>query len=215
MHLKIGHLNVRSLVHNFHSVKEFLITGGFDLFTISESWLHSGICSDIVGIENYNFFRNDRQSRGGGVGIYANNNLNIKILNTPADVSIEQLWFTVNLCGKLCAFCVIYRAPNINLHELIATLDVTLSDIIPTVDAVVITGDLNVDFLSVNSSSFSYISNILESYSLSQVVDQPTRVTGQSQTLIDVIITSDLNLIKTVNVVDSGAVLIILQLSAS
>lgn len=204
MLFKFGHLNVRSLLNSFHDLKGFLVAGDFDLFAISESWLHPDISSDVLEIENYNFYRRDRASRGGGVGVYVKNNLNIKIMSTPAAASLEQLWFTVNLSGRLCAVCVIYRAPNVNLHDLIGTLDSVLSDIVPTVDAVILLGDLNIDFLAINSNSFSYFNNLLETYGLLQVVDQPTRITSQTQSLIDVIITNDPDLVQSVSVVDSG-----------
>lgn len=204
MALKIGHLNVRSLLNGFDAFKEFIISENFDICAVSETWLSSNISSDVVGIENYTFIRKDRESRGGGVGFYIKDFLNVKIINTPADTSLEQLWFSASISGRMCVFGVLYRPPSAGIPNMIRSLDLSLSEIILMSDLLVLTGDLNIDFLSIGGSSITYVNNLLESYSLSQVVDQPTRVAGQSQTLIDVIITNNLPLLTSPQVMDSG-----------
>nr|CAI5844525.1 unnamed protein product [Callosobruchus analis] len=45
----------------------------YDVFAVSETWLSKNISSDVVKISHYSFFRQDRGSRGGGVGIYIKN----------------------------------------------------------------------------------------------------------------------------------------------
>nr|CAI5846780.1 unnamed protein product [Callosobruchus analis] len=53
----------------------------YDVFAVSETWLSKNISSDVVKISHYSFFRQDRGSRGGGVGIYIKNKFVAHLLN--------------------------------------------------------------------------------------------------------------------------------------
>jgi hypothetical protein len=52
-------------------------------------------------------------------------------------------------------------------------------------------GDLNCDMLDSSSHVTKRLNLLIESYQLSQVITQPTRVTQSSSTLLDVCITSN------------------------
>lgn len=76
----VGHLNVRSLRRKVDEVSLILNNSTFDVFTVSESWLHSEIESSLLAIEGYNLLRMDRDrtnmcgnqgtKKGGGLVSY-------------------------------------------------------------------------------------------------------------------------------------------------
>jgi len=63
--IKIVQLNVRSLKsrENFILVKDSIQSIGFDVFTISETWLDSSVTDASVYIPGYSMFRQDRGPR--------------------------------------------------------------------------------------------------------------------------------------------------------
>ena len=60
-------------------------------------------------------------------------------------------------------------------------------------------GDLNVNYLKKNEDID--IKNVIRTHGFTQLVDQPTRVTKNSSTLIDIIATNNTKNIKAVNVI--------------
>lgn len=65
--VELAHINIRSLVPKFNSLKNFIVDNKFDIFALSETWLNSSISNVSVDIDNYNLIRKDRQTRGGGI----------------------------------------------------------------------------------------------------------------------------------------------------
>ena len=66
--LTIAHLNGRSLLPKIDEVRNILSQYRYDIFAISESWLHDCIHDSEIGIQGYNIYRWDRTNcRGGGV----------------------------------------------------------------------------------------------------------------------------------------------------
>lgn len=77
--VKIGHINIRSLLPSFNNLKDIIIDNDFSIFCISETWLAGDIVGEHLNIVNYSFIRRDRLSRGGEVAIYIKDSLNYKV----------------------------------------------------------------------------------------------------------------------------------------
>ena len=82
---KIALLNVRSLVQKINQLRLDIPNSGFDIFTVSETWLNANTEDRLATITNYNLIRLDRQTArpdgstksGGGVGIYHKDTLDV------------------------------------------------------------------------------------------------------------------------------------------
>lgn len=74
LNIKISHLNVRSLKfrENFILIKVTIQSNGFDIFTISETWLDSSVPDAFVYTPGYTIFRQGRgpHKAGGGLCVY-------------------------------------------------------------------------------------------------------------------------------------------------
>ncbi len=68
---------------------------------------------------------------------------------------------------------------------------------------IIVVGDLNCDVLKPDSPSAVALLNFCESVNLTQLIKEPTRVTENSASLIDVIMTSNVNLVENHGVVSS------------
>lgn len=65
------HINVRSLLSKIDALRIDIEGSNIDILCISESWLHKYISDNLVSIDGYQLYRNDRDySRGGGTCIY-------------------------------------------------------------------------------------------------------------------------------------------------
>lgn len=206
MPIKIAQLNVRSLVRHFTEVAYFINQEEIDVFCLTETWLTDGVDSDSLHIPGYKFYRADRRGnrRGGGAAVYVSNRHNFLI--TPIDscsntAYADSLWLKLKTNKRTLAVGVVYR-PDGNITNFIDSLDDTLSSIIPVVDDVILTGDMNIDLFKLNNP----LSKCLKSYSFTQVIDEATRITATSETLIDPIFVSDSALVLSHGTLDADLV---------
>ena len=81
--------------------------------------------------------------------------------------------------------CSVYRAPNLPIRTLVESFDAALPKIPENVELVVL-GDFNVDFIS-RSSSRTNLKRLMNLHNLTQLVKNPTRVTVEKESTIDLI----------------------------
>lgn len=191
--MKIAHINIRSLFTGFNDFTHMVQVKDYDVVMITETWLSENIDNNVINIPGYNFFRKDRKGRGGGVGAYVKSFLDVKVINFDFGVTeaLEFLFININLHNKTIVTGVFYRPPNTNPNTFIPDLDNILSEVCPTSDILVCLGDFNVNFLNLNSP----VLDTFESYGLAQILDEPTRITDTSSTLIDPIFINKTELI--------------------
>nr|CAI5838597.1 unnamed protein product [Callosobruchus analis] len=185
--IKFGLLNVRSLLSDFNAFVDVLTTDKFDILAITETWLQKDIPLDTVSVNEYNFFCHNRDTRGGGVGIYINKQFKVEIidLNIDSRPHLEQLWVKITIRRQIFVIGVLYRPPNQSVRECIKVSD-SLLPIVMTYDNVIVVGDINVNLLN----NANPITQCCESYGLINIVQQPTRVTSSSSTLLDPVFTN-------------------------
>lgn len=182
LNLRCAHLNVRSLIPHINEVKNIILSHNLDILCISETWLDAKVSNNLVNIKGYFFHRIDRLGRGGGVGVYLRDS--IKFESKVSSRDIEQLWLKLILKSQTLAIGVVYRPPNYDIGNFFDKLETTITDIIPTVDNILCLGE--------------FVTEVLESLGLVQMIKQPTRITDKTATLIDYALVSNVNLVKEV-----------------
>lgn len=195
INFKIGHLNTRSLLAGFNDLSYMVIHNSFDAFLVSETWLSADVPSDTVMLPGYTLFRNDRRTgRGGGVAAYIKSKFISEQI--PIDIqnnnNVEHIWIRIKLNKSYLALGVVYRPPQSNIADCIETLDNILSYLMPSYETVVVTGDVNINLFNLNNP----LTQCFDAYGFSQVIDEPTRVTQFTSTLIDPIFVNDHTLVK-------------------
>ena len=198
---RIGLANVRSLVPKIEEVRCVIEKLEFDLFVVVESWISDSVLVSAIDIPGYNVLLKNRSTNNhGGIALYYKKELNIKelITNTCTE-GIETLTFMLHFNSKRFGICSVYRPPNV-LYSNLTTLEQLIAEIYPRVDNVILLGDVNCDFLTPSKPETVYLQSVFDSFGITQMVTKPTRVTKNSQTLLDVIAVDDKTIIHTTDV---------------
>jgi len=88
---------------------------GIGVVMISETWLKKHHGSRLFSLPDFNLFRHDRERRrGGGVAIYAREELNGTVFQDgdPNNQLLEILWIKFEVNGRECYYGVAYHPPN-------------------------------------------------------------------------------------------------------
>ena len=188
----IAHLNVRSLTSKVDELHYILKKLRIDVLCVSETWLDSEIGEQSVQIPAFHFYRKDRKDKlGGGVGIYVRDGLDFK----PAkklnnDFDVESYWGILKFKKNEFLVCSMYRPPSADTDYFDDILD-QIEASIELCPKQVILGDLNYDYVFDDDLFKNPIHLIEQYYNMNQLIQEPTRVTENTSSLIDVILTSD------------------------
>ena len=99
--------------------------------------------------------------------------------------------------------CCCYRHGDENIDDFISYIDYNLSDIDTEYCDFVLTGDINVHY-SGKKSIARKLNEFASKHNLSQIVSKPTRVTENSNTMIDLIFTNSSHKIVQCDVLQSS-----------
>nr|CAI5854689.1 unnamed protein product [Callosobruchus analis] len=83
-----------------------------------------------------------------------------------------------------------YKPPNVTYKSLSA-LEISIEQLAPIYNNIICMGDFNIDFANKGSPSMQFLSDILNDFQLSQVINNDTRVTNSTRSLIDIVMVSN------------------------
>ena len=198
---KIVHLNIRSLSKHLDEVD--LNLRGFDIISLSETWLHGAIPDGMLHLNGYHLLRSDRVSskvsvkkRGGGIAYY---------IGEHYDDFLEPLWSISNVTPNLEQFWIeikrphnkpiwigtCYRPPSGTVKKAVDELYVSFQALEdkPYVAEIVLLGDFNVDYVKTSTSDFKILKDFERKSMLMQLIHSPTRITNIIKSTIDLIFT--------------------------
>ena len=206
---KIAHLNSQSLRcrSHFTEVRELANKNDFDTLSISETWFDSSVSNANVNQEGYKIYRLDRVNKtGGGVCAYIKSDIKVKQLKELSGISrdsgIHQLCLQVQIAKrKSLVICIAYRPPESPIAYFEQEFFASYSKALSLNKDIVLTGDLNCDLSTKNPKSDALLS-FCTSVNATQLITTPTRVTKTSSTIVDVVIVSNPNLVKTSGVMN-------------
>ena len=202
---KMALLNIASLPKHVEELRISKLFSNLDLFALNETRLDNTISDGLVNISGYDVVRKDRSRRGGGVCIYLRTSINYKIRNDLVPEGIEAV------CLEICkpnskSFIVasVYRPPD-STSEFFVDFEKMIKSIDDENRELHILGDLNCNLLNtVSDQPTKTLKAILETYQLSQLITEATRITKISCTLIDHYITSMPEKINSTGVIHTG-----------
>lgn len=189
--MRIGNLNVRSLFTGFVELRMLILENDFDVLVVTETWLSDNVGDSLMNIPGYKLFVKNRAGRGGGVAAYIKNALNCLVLDFdfPINENLEYLFLKFKFPSNTLIIGNFYKPPRVYFNNVIDDFEKILSFVYPLADHVVCTGDFNVDQLVLDNPLLS----CFESYGFVQVINEPTRITATSATLLDPIFVSNTN----------------------
>ena len=206
----ICHWNLNSIsAHNFIRIsllKTYIATHKLDVICLSETYVCSSISNNDGNLKilGYDLYRADHPSntKRGGVCIYYRNSLPLKILGIQ--YLHECTNFEIRTGGKLCRFVSLYRSPsqsqddfesfanNFELNVDTATANNTF--------LTVVLGDFNAKsnlWFKGDKTTYegSKIDVITSTFGLQQTMNEPAHIIGDSSSCIDLIFTSQPDLV--------------------
>lgn len=201
--ISIAHINIASLTAHFTDFQNTVLQNKYDIVAVSETSLKNHIPSSEVEINGYKLIRHDRvgQDRG-GLALYLGTGLKFTRIDAP--INNEQLWIKLRVSNLETALGVVYKQPSFSYKTFLNNFETYLCSILPTVDKVLCVGDFNIDYLNTDSSDFKLAFEIFEGLGLTQIIEEPTRITKTSLKLLDYILVSDETLIKNSGVLQAS-----------
>ena len=198
---KLVHLNVRSLVKKIDQVRILLGEANLDVITLSETWLSEAVHSNTVELDSYILYRQDRhfkrvgKKRGGGLLTFIHSKYAAECEQLTelscATKDIEAQWSAIHRphC-KSVWICNLYRPPKGNLETAVDYLDECLKQVDMSKNEVYVLGDFNVNYKNKLSEEYKKLNFMIKANGLSQVVDNTTRNSDKSSSLLDIILTN-------------------------
>ena len=152
-----------------------------DILTLNETRLDDNISDKYIEI-----LRKDRNRIGGGAAIYYRDNLNVRNRDELVPEGVEAVCVEVlkTKCAPLL-ISTIYRPPSskVDIFEKIENLIQNLDN---ENKEIILAGDVNCDLLAnVHSNHTKRLLTIANLFQLTQIIDEPTRVTEYTSTLVD------------------------------
>ena len=172
---------------------------------MNETKLDPSINDREVYLVGYEIVRRDQKvngRNGGGVCIYIRSNINYQVRDDLHSATLENLVVEIKKPrSKSVLVSTWYRPPDSPMSQFIEFEKMIGSFDAENVEYFLL-GDLNVDLISTTESpTKNKLKEILDIYGIEQLINEPTRITISSRTLIDLCLTN-----TPTHVVDAGVV---------
>lgn len=198
--LSFIHLNSQSLFPKLGEFELILNTTQPDVVCVTETWLGGAIPDGLVSIPNYSVVRYDRSShkRGGGLACFFRDstftstdfNRHRNLWKSNSDIELQLFEFKVRNIRKMILLNV-YRPPAGTADSFLNTLSETLQSIEHLDEyEIFVLGDCNLPYNCTSSPSFKRIKEFESKFGLVQLVTQPTRFSGDTANILDLIFTN-------------------------
>ena len=192
--LVMASLNINSLLAHIDELRVYMNTSKIDVLTINETKLDSTIENSEIYLPGFEIIRKDRTvngRNGGGVCIYLRTNINYIMRDDLSSDNLECLIIEITKPrSKSLLLGTWYRPPNSPTSHLN-----DFENIIGKIDSenqeLCILGDINIDLMQEPiSANASKLNSILDVYGMDQLITEPTRITNNSRSLIDLCLTN-------------------------
>ena len=186
----ISHYNINSIRHKFIEMRNILDLQLCDILGISETKLDNSFPLSQFCVENYKLYRQDRNSRGGGIMIYVKDTIPHRIIKEHSGEKNLIDFITIELTTQRGKWNLTYiycppRVPNNLLKDFMHSL----SDYFVSRNTLCLFfGDLNQNFLSENA-----LTCVCDVHGLKNIVKEPTCFKAINPTLLDVFLTDKPN----------------------
>ena len=184
----MAHLNVRSLRNKDDELECLQLLCKFNIIAITESHLDNSISDSEISIDGMKILRLDRTGRkGGGYVLYYADHL--KALQRKDYLySQKSLWLHVRFPATSVLFAVMYRPPDDN--NFFNVVNTILEKAWLKSSNIFLLGDLNCNYSDCRNTNRAKLQCIINSVNMHNVITNPTRITMESSTLIDLIVTT-------------------------
>ena len=177
---------------NFIELKNIIKVYQPDFIALCEVWKPH---TPFVSLEGYQIVLKLRppNKKGGGVAMYISNKYDFK-MNEKIDnlklTTIEAIAVNITIQNNILTLISIYRPPDTKQTDTLDDFEKILSNI---ENKCIITGDVNIDYSNNNCLKTAYDTKLTD-WNMFQFVKAYTRLTSQTNTIIDHVISNMTNL---------------------
>ena len=161
-----------------------------NILALNETRLDPSISDELVSVDGYDLIRADRNRNRGGVCMYARYNKNYQKRPDVVPYDLEAISLEIKQeNSQSFIISTFYRPPNSKINHLLK-IEIFIQLVDNQNKEIYILGDLKINLLAQNASICKKLQEILELYHLTQIMNDPTRITESTRLLLDVCITS-------------------------
>ena len=210
--LKLCHVNINSITTpgKRDELACFTDNNDIDILMLTETKLNDTVHPSLYELPHFQTpFLNNRTRHGGGTATYVRQNISATRVTDLELDGEEWTWTMIKISNVKILTCCLYLPPNLSTDRLNDFTD-RLSDSISAAQcfsptSIMILGDFNSGNVyldskySVNSGTTLFdmrLKDCLETLNMTQLIDQPTRVTKYVANLRDLVVTNNTQLIS-------------------
>ena len=188
---KLGALNVNSLSAHIDEIHILLAENPLDILAINETKFNESNQDNEVYVPEYEIVRRDRLlDGGGGVCFYIRTNINYSIGTDLNVQNLENLCIEIRKhCSKPFIVATWYRPPD-SLVEIFNPFESLVGKLDSLGVEYYLLGDFNCNMISNTDNNTRLLNEVADIYGLHQLITEPTRITQNTSTLIDVVFTN-------------------------
>lgn len=176
---------MNGLRNNFTELKYVVRTRKPDIFFLNETHLTENCDNNDLKVNNYSVLHCMSHSKHtGGVSVLINKRFKYSRVNMTKEQIAWYLSFEMYINKKPTIFAGVYLSSNGEHKTLVLDSFENWCNNIEINKDIVICGDFNIDMKS-NSNFCRRLINICDDCGLSQLINEPTRITNETSTIID------------------------------
>ena len=189
------HLNVNSLQNKKEEVQLLIRQFKAQVIFLTETKIDASYSNSQFLINNFYIYRNDRVKGRRGVIAYFSAALPSKKVKLPRSYkTIEPLAVESSFGGKHVIILGLYRSPKVTEKDYYMKLEEELNSICSWISLqkqfIIIMGDLNLNRLRSDEREGKILLDMEEIHGLKCLISEPTGVTQNHSSLLDVILTN-------------------------
>ena len=202
--LTIASLNINGLRGHFDELQLFLQSSGIHILALNETKLDPQYPKELTAVAGYQQERLDRTCNGGGVSLYVRDSVKFKPRDDVPTDSLELICVEIQPPRSKPYLVVSWYRPPSDPVGSFSNMEKVLSYLDKEGKEIILLGDTNCD-LTITApdqpakNNSKHICSLYELFSLNQLIEEPTRVTLTSFSIIDHIATTSAR-----NIIESG-----------
>ena len=148
-----------------------------EILCVDETKLDSSFPNSQFRIDGYIFspYRSDRDNHGGGKIVFIREGLITKRLENLETKISETICLELTVSNKKWFILFAYRPPQENnKYAFFNELNETLSKAVNSYENIIVIGDLNIDVSDPDKDRNNYLSDFVDTFSLSNLINRKT-----------------------------------------
>ena len=201
---RVCHINPTSVQAHRDEIFRLAEATDMDAIGVSETNMKKNTLKSRITMPGYKVYRKDRTyADRGGVCLYLKENIKAKIINLKfQEEAPEVICVEAEMNKTKVLFSVLYKPPRFSYRVLDGVLE-ELAFLTTKYEHSILMGDLNIDQLKKDKPAYRYLENsFIQPLQLTQLITDPTWITKDRESLIDLMMVTSAESVKTSGVAD-------------